>query len=92
MRQMYLVALLLAATHATADESAIKLKEAPGADAVRANCAACHSLDYPIANSGFLDAKGWDGVVTKMVKTFGAPIDAADARTIVDYLSKNYGR
>lgn len=92
MRRIFLAALLLGATPSLADESAIRLKEAPGVDAVRDNCAACHSLDYPIANSGFLDEKGWDGVVTKMIRSFGAPIDETDARKIVDYLSRNYGK
>jgi hypothetical protein len=27
----------------------------------------------------------------KMINVFGAPIDAADARIIADYLKKNYG-
>lgn len=26
-----------------------------------------------------------------MIKAFGAPIEEADAKTIVDYLAKNYG-
>lgn len=92
MRSIFLAALVVGAAPALADESAIRLKDAPDADVVRNNCAACHSLDYPIANSGFLDAKGWNGVVTKMIKTFGAPIDETDAKKIVDYLSKNYGK
>jgi uncharacterized protein (DUF697 family) len=42
-------------------------------------------------NSPFLDAAGWNAEVTKMIKAFGAPIDDADAKEIVDYLTKNYG-
>ena len=42
-------------------------------------------------NSPFLDAAGWNAEVTKMIKAFGAPIDDADAKAIVDYLAKNYG-
>ena len=33
------------------------------------------------------DAKQWDGVVTKMLKVYGAPISEADAKAIVEYLS-----
>jgi uncharacterized protein (DUF697 family) len=33
----------------------------------------------------------WDAEVTKMIKAYGAPISDADARDIVEYLSKNYG-
>jgi sulfite dehydrogenase (cytochrome) subunit B len=92
MRLAIALALAVAKTPALADEFAIKLKDAPGVDVVSRNCAACHSLDYPIANSAFLDAKGWDAEVTKMIKVFHAPIDDADAATIKDYLTKNYGK
>ena len=92
MRTLLSLAFALAATAALADETSIKLKPGPGMDAVANNCAACHSLDYPVTNSPFLDAKGWDGEVTKMIKVFGAPIDDADAKAIKDYLTKNYGK
>lgn len=59
------------------------------ADKVEANCAACHSLDY--INSPFPNAALWDAEVTKMIKTFGAPIDDADAAIIRHFLSQNYG-
>jgi hypothetical protein len=48
------------------------------------------SLAYIPMNSPFLDAKGWDAEVTKMIKAYGAPIDDADAKAIAEYLSKNY--
>src|SRR5262249_1853796 len=67
------------------------LKSAPGLDKVEANCAACHSLDYVVTNSPFLNAAQWDATVTKMINAFGAPIDAADAKAIADYLKANYG-
>ena len=91
MRLLFLLPLLLATLPAHADESAIRLKQAKGVEAVRDNCGACHSLDYPVMNSPFLDAKGWDATVTKIINTFGAPIDGADAATIKAYLSQNYG-
>jgi uncharacterized protein (DUF697 family) len=37
------------------------------------------------------DAKQWEGVVTKMIKVFGAPVSEADARTITEYLARAYG-
>ena len=43
-------------------------------------------------NSPFLDRNGWDGSVNKMIKVFGAPINADDANAIVDYLNTNYGK
>jgi mono/diheme cytochrome c family protein len=74
-----------------ANEKPVVLKKAPGLDKVEANCAACHSLDYIQMNSPFPNAALWDAEVTKMIKAFGAPIDEADARAIVDYLKTNYG-
>ena len=76
---------------ALADEPQIALKQAPGLDKVEANCAACHSLDYVLTNSPFLTAVQWDAEVAKMINAFGAPIDAADAKVIADYLKANYG-
>ncbi len=81
----------LIALPAGAEEKPIALKQAPGVDRVEANCSACHSLDYIQMNSPFPSAAVWDATVTKMIKAFGAPIDAADAKTISDYLKKNYG-
>lgn len=92
MKKSLLAALALTASTAVhADETAITLKDAPGRDVVMNNCAACHSLDYILMNSPFLDQTTWEAEVTKMIKAFGAPIDDADAKTIIDYLSRNYG-
>jgi mono/diheme cytochrome c family protein len=84
-------AAALIALPAAAAEQQIALKKAPGVDKVEANCQACHSLAYIPMNSPFLNAAGWTATVTKMIKTFGAPIDDADAKAIADYLAKNYG-
>lgn len=81
---------LFGAAHA--DESQITLKEGPGRDKVQANCGICHSLDYIPMNSVFLDRKGWEGSVNKMVKVMGAPIKAEDIAPIVDYLAAQYGK
>jgi len=51
----------------------------------------CHSLDYIPMNSPFLDRKGWEVSVTKMIKVMGAPIAEADAQKITDYLAGQYG-
>ena len=84
--------LLFSAVDAGADEGQIQLKEGPGKDRVMANCVACHSTDYIQMNSPFLDRKGWEAEVAKMVKTFGAPIKEEDVPPIVDYLIKYYGK
>lgn len=93
MRAMLLLSsLLLAAGVVIAAEQRVALREGPGLDKVAANCNSCHSLDYIPMNSRFLDQTGWDGEVTKMIKAFGAPINADDAKAIVDYLNANYGK
>ena len=84
-------ATLALATPALADEKPVPLKNTPGHEVVENNCAACHSLDYPRTNSAFLDHKGWQAEVDKMIKVFGAEITPQDAAAIVEYLAKNYG-
>ena len=83
--------LVSGASAAIAEEQPVILKNAPGHEAVENNCAACHSLDYPRTNSSFLDRKGWQAEVDKMIKVFGADIAPQDAAAIIDYLTKNYG-
>ncbi len=92
MRAILLLAIALAAAPALADEATLKLKPGPGSEEVADNCGACHSLDYVVMNSAFLSEKGWDAEVTKMIKVFGANIDAADAKAIKAYLTSNYGK
>jgi len=84
--------LALIPASGTAGERATELKQAPGIDVVEGQCGACHSLDYIVMNSPFLDAAKWDAEVAKMINAFGAPIDAEDAKTISDYLKQNYGQ
>jgi len=92
MKATIAAALCMVATSALADESALRLKPGPGREIVEANCVMCHSLDYIEMNSPFLDRKGWEASVAKMIKVMGAPVSEADATAIVDYLSARYGR
>ena len=87
-----LLAWTLVCTPAMADESKIVLKDAPGRYVVIANCSTCHSLDYIPMNSVFLDRKGWEGSVNKMIKVMGAPIKDDDVQKILDYLAGQYGK
>ncbi len=89
---VFRVTCLLAAGAAVAGEDAIELKAGAGRELVQANCVACHSLDYIPMNSPFLDRKGWEGSVNKMIKVMGAPIAEADAKAIAEYLVQNYGK
>jgi mono/diheme cytochrome c family protein len=84
--------LVLVCMPALADETAVHLKEAAGRQLVEANCVMCHSLDYVQMNAPFLDRKGWEASVNKMVKVMGAPVNENDARAIVDYLASQYGK
>jgi hypothetical protein len=89
---LLIAALALAVGIVAAQERKIELKDGPGRTQVEANCGSCHSLDYIPLNSPILDRSGWDGEVTKMIKAFGAPISAEDAKVIADYLAANYGK
>jgi mono/diheme cytochrome c family protein len=91
MRMLFVLGMLASST-ALADEGQVKLKDAPGKELVVANCAMCHSLDYIPMNSVFLDRKGWEASVTKMIKVMGAPVKPEDAQRIIDYLAENYGK
>jgi mono/diheme cytochrome c family protein len=86
------LAVALAAGIVAAQERRLELKDGPGRAQVEANCGSCHSLDYVLMNSPFLDRNGWDASVTKMIRVFGAPIQPDDAKPIVDYLNANYGK
>jgi mono/diheme cytochrome c family protein len=83
---------LLFAAPALGEESRFALKDSEGKQLVEANCVMCHSLDYIPMNSVFLDRKGWEASVNKMVKVMGAPISEQDAAAITDYLARNYGK
>ena len=91
MRTLALLCLLASPVALGAPQE-VKLKEGPARDLVKSSCSTCHSLDYIPMNSVFLDRKGWDASVTKMVKAFGAPVKPEDVPRIVDYLVQNYGK
>lgn len=84
-------AIIASACAASAQESAIQLKDGPGRDKVT-QCVACHSLDYIPMNSRFLDKAGWSTSINKMITVFGAPIPKEDVDIIATYLAQNYGK
>ena len=84
------LAVLPLATYA--DEGAVQLKDGRGKDKIATQCAVCHSVDYIQMNSPFLDRKGWEASVNKMIRVMGAPIKEEDVPEIVDYLTKYYGQ
>jgi len=73
-------------------EETAQFKPGPNLDVVQANCTACHSADYiqtqprgPKFGKDF-----WTAEVNKMIKVYGAPIDANDVPKIVEYLAATY--
>lgn len=91
MKRLYCLMLAVVSGAALADESAIKLKPGAAETRVASACSVCHSLDYIQMNSPFLDRKGWDATVRKMVKVMGAPLKDDEIPGVVDYLTAQYG-
>ena len=92
MRSTILLAtVVLVAGAARADEQPVEIKDAPGRATVESNCGTCHSLDYIRTNSPYPTAQVWGAEVNKMINAFGADIKPDDAKTIIEYLSRNYG-
>jgi cytochrome c5 len=92
MKRLLYLGLLLPAVALADGEGQIRLKDGPGRELVEANCATCHSLDYIPMNSPFLDRKGWEATLSKMVNAMGAPVPKEDVPKIVEYLSRHYGK
>ncbi len=68
----------------------VQLKEGEGRAKTETYCNVCHSTDYITMQPRFSKAQ-WTATVTKMIKVMGAPITEEDAKTIIDYLTANYG-
>ncbi len=61
------------------------LPEAPGYKAFQNNCMSCHSARY-VQMQPDLSEKTWMALVTKMQKSFGAPVPDSSVKEIVQYL------
>jgi len=69
--------------------NSISVAPGPGAEVTQTQCAFCHSLEYILMQPKGPAAQ-WQGVVTKMIKIFGAPISEANAKVIAEYLATHY--
>ena len=58
----------------------VALKPGVGRDVVELHCGTCHSLDYLTMNESFLNRKGWEAEVNKMVGVFGVQIRQTDTK------------
>jgi mono/diheme cytochrome c family protein len=90
MTRWLILASVLFAAPALADETPVALKPGPGLDEVQTSCGICHTLNYIRMNSPFPTPEVWKAEVAKMRTAYGAPIDDETAATIVTYLSKEY--
>ncbi len=68
----------------------VQLNPGPGLDKASSLCNICHTLKYITMQPAFPRAT-WTAEVNKMIKVMGAPINDEDAKTIIDYLSTEYG-
>jgi cytochrome c5 len=82
---------LVAATAPNLKEITTKLPEAPGYQTYISNCTICHSESY-VQNQPALPPKTWAAIVTKMQKTFGAPVSDSSAQVIIQYLTTIKGK
>jgi len=85
-------AMLVGVAAAQADEKPVPLKDGPGREVVENTCSVCHSLDYIRTNAPFMTPQVWEAEVNKMINAFGAPVTPEEAKPIIDYLVKNYGK
>lgn len=63
----------------------------PHADVVNANCTACHSASMALTQPS-LSGDQWKAIVTKMRKTYHAPVAEGDVAAIVGYLTSMPGQ
>lgn len=68
------------------EEVRVALPRTEGIELVERSCTPCHSLRY-IEMQPELSKGAWEKIVTKMIKTYGAPVrDSLEAAAIVRYL------
>lgn len=65
------------------------LPAGPGKALVQKFCVSCHSIKTVTSKRG--TEEEWDKTVDKMISAHGAPLSDADADTVVNYLSANFG-
>lgn len=74
-----------ATTEITLPADQLELPPGPGMEVVAENCIACHSPSMMFQQPPLARDK-WQGIVTKMIEVYKAPIDQEAVPVIVDYL------
>ena len=82
---------VIAATAPNLKEVSTTLPQAPGYQTYMSNCTICHSASY-VQNQPALPQKTWTAIVTKMQKTYGAPVSDSAAQVIIQYLATIKGK
>lgn len=65
-----------------------QLPEGPGKTLLQQKCAVCHGLE--VVTSQRLSSNDWDFIVGQMIG-FGAQVNPEERKTIVEYLTANFG-
>lgn len=95
-----LVTLLAVATGAVAAPVRIELPQEtarlvesplPGYALAQAMCLTCHSAEYLLYQPPTAPRAYWQATLTKMQKTFGAPLPDEMVPSILEYLVRTYG-
>jgi len=68
-----------------------ELPDKPGYVSFKQNCMSCHSARY-IQMQPALPEKTWTAIVTKMQKSYGAPVADSSVNEIVQYLVSIKGK
>ena len=66
-----------------------ELAQGEGREIIQIFCRFCHSTTY-VTMQPPLPAATWEGVVNKMINTYGAPISEDSAKQIISYLRAHY--
>ena len=85
--------LRVEAKEITLPEEKAQLAESPlpGYALATALCYTCHSVDYVLYQPSSTSRAWWKTTMTKMQKTFAAPIPDSAMEPLIDYLVKTYG-
>ena len=65
----------------------IQYKPGKGVELANQYCATCHAADY-VYMQPVMNKEKWVGVVNKMKKVFGCPVEDSDIDALADYLTE----